>query len=206
MSITPVTSTTSNITVLSSAAPTTKIAKQATETVKASSLSKTDTYISSANLIEGSVVALFGSYQNTTAAMNREVTGSVVTDYLNVGGSVKRAAINRSVTSAIRNGINVVRGKETLAEAGGNVVGDVSSSAVSSAVSALATNAAVFGLAKLGASSFPVMAGGMVAGFVADKIATKVFVKTGAQAAITDKTTELLDKIGVPNTPKADKH
>lgn len=200
MSVTPVSSTNSTITVLSSSAPATKIAKQATETVKANSLSATDTYISSSNLLDGTVVALFGSYQNTTAAMDRDMNSAVVTDYLNVGGSVKRAAINRSITSAIRNGIQVARGKETWAGAGGNVVGDVSTSAVSSGVSALATNAAVFGLSKLGASSFPVLAGGMIAGFVADKVATKVMVKTGAQAAIINKTTELLEKIGVPNS------
>ncbi|MGE3727735.1 MAG: hypothetical protein AB7I41_19405 [Candidatus Sericytochromatia bacterium] len=164
---------------------------------KSDAFSTTDVYIRQSNGLEGAVLGMFNSYVDTKAAMDRQVDGQVVTDYTHVGASVKRAVIQRSVTSTVRNGWSVFRGKATLAEAGGRVVGDVTGSAVSSGVSSVANNLAVWGLAKAGVSSFPVMVGGMLVGWGASYAANKVMEKTGAQAAIVDKTTELLHSAGV---------
>ncbi|PIQ23778.1 hypothetical protein COW36_20580 [bacterium (Candidatus Blackallbacteria) CG17_big_fil_post_rev_8_21_14_2_50_48_46] len=166
---------------------------------KSNDFSTTDIYIRQSNGLEGAVLGMFNAYVDTKSAMDRQMNGQVVTDYGNVGASVKRAVIQRAVTSTVRNGWSAFRGKATLAEAGGRVVGDVATSAVSSGVSSVANNVAVFALAKAGASSFPVMVGGMLVGWGASYASQKVMQKTGAQAAIINKTTELLHSAGVSN-------
>lgn len=166
-------------------------------TSKSDALSATDVYVRQSNGLEGFVLGMFNAYADTKAAMERQMDGQVVTDYTHVGASVKRAVIQRSITSTVRNGWAVARGKATLAEAGGRVVSDVTGSAVSSAVSSIANNVAVWGLAKAGASSFPVMVGGMLVGWGAHYASNKVLEKTGVQAAIADKTTELLQNVGI---------
>lgn len=167
----------------------------------AETLARTDAYVSSSSqLVQNAALSLFNSYQNTAAAMASVNSGRVVTDYTNVLGSVKRAAVQRTVTSVVGNGWQVVRGKISLAEAGGRVVGDVGTSAVSDAAGAIATNVAVWGLAKAGASSLPVMVGGMVAGWAANNITHRVLGKTGATQAVVNKTTEALQSLGSQNS------
>jgi hypothetical protein len=159
----------------------------------------TDVYIRQSNGLEGVVLGMFNAYADTKTAMDRQVNGQVVTDYGNVGASVKRAVIQRSVTSTARNAWSVFRGNASVAEAGGRVVGDVATSAVTSSVSSVANNVAVFALAKAGVSSFPVMVGGMLVGWGASYASSKVMEKTGAQAAIVNKTTDLLHSAGISN-------
>lgn len=176
-------------------APKTQAQKQEALT---SALSRTDIYVNStAQIAENAILSLFNSYSDTQTAMNTmDKDGAlVVTDFTNVGGSIKRAAIQRTVTSSLSNGWQLVRGKVTLAEAGGRVVGDVTASAAANGVGALATNAAVWGLAKAGASSLPVMVGGMVVGWAANNATHRLMGKFGVTAAITDKTTQLLQSV-----------
>jgi hypothetical protein len=164
---------------------------------KADAFSATDVYVRQSNGLEGAVLGMFNTYLDTKSAMDRQVDGQVVTDYTAIGASAKRAVIQRVVTSTARNGWAVFRGNATVAEAGGRVVGDVATSAVTSTVSSAANNLAIFALSKAGASSFPVMAGGMIVGWGAHYASRKIMENTGAQAAISDKTTELLHKAGV---------
>ena len=115
-----------------------------------------------------------------------------VTDFTNVGGSIQRAAVQRTVTSSFSNGWQLIRGKVTLAEAGGRVVGDVATTAASNGLGAIATNVAVWGIAKAGGSSLPVMVGGMVAGWAVNNASHRMMGKFGVTSAITDKTTSLI--------------
>src|SRR5690606_15594861 len=84
----------------------------------AASLSRTDAYITSGSQqVEQVVLSLFNSYQDSQNAMVRLNSGArVVTDYTNVVESVKRAAVQRTVTSSGRNAWDLYRGKVTLAE------------------------------------------------------------------------------------------
>ncbi|PKL75722.1 MAG: hypothetical protein CVV27_13905 [Candidatus Melainabacteria bacterium HGW-Melainabacteria-1] len=168
----------------------------------AASLARTDAYVNSTAVIaENAILSIFNSYQDTQSAvgkMNKD-GAMVVTDFIDVGGSVKRAAIQRTVTSSMSNGWALVRGKVTLAEAGGRVVGDVSTTAVANGMGALATNVAVWGIAKAGGSSLPVIVGGMVAGWAANNLSHRMMGKFGVTEAITNKTTELLSSVGSNN-------
>lgn len=190
----PIVTKSSTITAVDSKA---HVIGQKASSSKSDAFSATDVYVRQSNGLEGVVLGMFNAYTDTKAAMERQMNGQVVTDYTHVGVSVKRAVIQRSVTSTVRNGWSVFRGKATIAEAGGRVVSDVASSAVSSTVSSVANNVAVWGLAKAGASSFPVMVGGMLVGWGANYASNKIMEKTGAQAAIADKITELLQNAGL---------
>lgn len=165
----------------------------------ASSLSRTDVYVNStAQLAENAILSAFNSYSDTQAAMtryNNKDGVQTIQDFTNVGGSVKNAAIQRTVTSSLSNGWAVVRGKVTLAEAGGRVVGDVATSAASNGLGALATNAAVWGIAKAGGSSLPVMVGGMAAGFIVNNVSHRMMGKFGVTQAITNTTTGALEAL-----------
>lgn len=167
----------------------------------AESLARTDMYVNSTwNTLEHASLSLYNAHVNTQAAMASLNNGSrVVTDYTNVVGSVKRAAIQRTVTSTVGNGWQLFRGKVTLAEAGGRVVGDVTASAATNAASAIATNVAVWGLSKAGVSSFPVMVGGMIAGWGASTLTNRVMQKTGATEFVINQTTQALQSLGSSN-------
>lgn len=164
----------------------------------AESLARTDAYVNSTwNTVEHAGLSAYNAHVNTQIAMqNMNQGGRVVTDYTNVVGSVKRAAIQRTVTSSIGNAWHLFRGNVTLAEAGGRVVGDVTASAASNAASAIATNVAVWGLSKAGVSSFPVMVGGMLAGWGASTLTNRVMQKTGATEYVINQTTAALQSLG----------
>lgn len=168
----------------------------------ASSLSRTDVYVNStAQIAENAILSLFNSYSDTQTAMaNVDKDGmQTVTDFTNVGGSIQRAAVQRTVTSSLSNGWQLIRGKVTLAEAGGRVVGDVATSAASNGLGAIATNVAVWGIAKAGGSSLPVMVGGMVAGWAVNNVSHRMMGKYGVTSAITDKTTQALQSLSGKN-------
>lgn len=190
-------SSNSTITLFNSGAkPQTKLGSEVAETVKSASLNGLDTYIRSTNLLEGTLFGFYNSYQNTTTAVDNLNKGRAAVDFTNVGQSVMRSAIQRSVTASVRNTVGVIKGDITVAEGAGRVVGDVAQASSSAAVSALATNAAVFAVSKLGGGSLPIMAAGMIGGFVADRALGYVMVKYDVQQKITTGTTDLLNGIG----------
>lgn len=164
----------------------------------AETLARTDMYVSSGSqMIETAALGLFNSYRDTQAAMLNVNNGTrMMANFVNVGSSVKRAVIQRSVTSSAVNGWRLARGKISASEAGGRVVGDVGSTAVSSAVGAVATNVAVWGLARAGVSPLPVMIGGMVAGWAANNLTSRVLVKTGVTGTVVNTTTRTLQSLG----------
>ena len=117
----------------------------------------------------------------------------------NVFGSMKGAAKSQAFTSIIRNGIAVAMKKETLAEAGGHVAGDVSVAAIDAGASALVGNIAMGVAAGLGASSLPVLIVGMAAGYITTKILDKKvnYKEGGLYQKIVDKTTDALHRAGI---------
>lgn len=160
---------------------------------KAETLSRGDAYVQSTTskvVDTGLAVA-----NHTTVLLNNLSNLEAVTDYGSLLDSAKRNATNAAVSSGVRNGIAVARKKATLPEAGGRVAGDVVVATAKGVISTAAANAAIYGLAKAGMKSFPVLIGGMAVGFVAHKVAGKVIDKTGVQAKITDKVTEQLEKL-----------
>lgn len=165
----------------------------------ATSLARTDAYVNStAQVAENAILSLFNSYSDTQNAMSTFANKDgilVVQDFTNVGASVKSAAIQRTVTSSLNNGYQLIRGKVTLAEAGGRVVGDVATSAVSNGLGAVATNVAVWGIAKAGGSSLPVMVGGMAAGWIVNNASHRMMGKLGVTQMITSKTTGALESL-----------
>jgi len=163
------------------------------ENAKAHTLDRVDSFVNTAGKYEDFILNGVQSVKNNIHIMT---DGRVVTDYTNPLKSMKSSAINKTVTSVVRNGYKVIRKKITLAQAGGNVVGDVSAAAVNGGVSALASDGVIWIMAKAGASSFPVMLGGMIAGQVASTVSNKVIKKTGVQTFITEKTTQMFEKIG----------
>lgn len=163
------------------------------EGTKAHTLDRVDTFVNTAERFEDHILGGIQSVKNNIHIINDD---KVVTDYTNPLKSMKSSAINKAVTSVVRNGYKVIRKQITLAQAEGNIVGDVSAAAINGGVSALVSDGVVWVMAKAGASSFPVMLGGMIAGQVAHSVSSKVLKKTGVQTFITAKTTELLEKIG----------
>jgi len=121
--------------------------------------------------------------------------GKPVTDYGNPLKSATAQAKNSAISSAIRNGVMVAMKKEDVAQAAGNVVADVATNTGRAAISSLATNGAVFALAKAGAGSFPIVAGGMIVGMGASYATGKILKKTGVRTAIATKTTEAVRKV-----------
>ncbi|HEY9842087.1 MAG TPA: hypothetical protein V6D23_16600 [Candidatus Obscuribacterales bacterium] len=161
-------------------------------------LSRTDVYVNStAQLAENAILSLFNSYNDTQAAMGKMDKDGMqtVTDFTNVGASVKNAVIQRTVTASMSNGLALIRGKVTLAEAGGRVVGDVATTATSNGLGAIATNVAVWGIAKAGGSSLPVMVGGMVAGWAVNNVSHRMMGKFGVTQMIIDKTTSGIEAL-----------
>lgn len=166
----------------------------------AASLARADVYVNgAAEVAETAILSLFNSYQDTRGAVAQtQQTGTLAAgDFFKVGGSVKRSALQRVVTSTATNGWQLYRGKITLAEAGGRVVGDVSTAAVAGAAGGLASNLAVYGLTKAGAGSVPVMIGGMVASFAVNNVSRRVLNKIGVTEAIAHTTTQALQAMSV---------
>lgn len=166
---------------------------------RAASLARTDVYVhGAAQVAETAVLSLFNSYQDTRGAVAHNQAGTLAAgDFFKVGGSVKRSAIQRAVTSTAKNGWDLYRGKVTLAQAGGRVVGDVSTAAVAGAAGGLASNLAVYGLTKAGVGSVPVMIGGMVASFAVNQASRRALNHLGVTDAIANTTTQALQALGV---------
>lgn len=160
---------------------------------KAETLSRGDAYVkSTGSKVQDNVLAVAN---HGVVILNNLSNLEAVTDYGSLLQSAKRNATNAAVTSTVRNGIAVARKKATMPEAGGRIVGDVAVATAKGVISTAVANAAIYGLAKAGMKSFPVLVGGMAAGYVAHKVAGKVIDKTGVQGKITDKVTEQLEKI-----------
>lgn len=117
----------------------------------------------------------------------------------NVLGSMKGAAKSQAFTSVIRNGLAVAMKRETLAQAGGHVAGDVTVAAVDAGASAVVGNIAMGIAAAAGASSFPILLVGMAAGYITTKIMDKKvnYKPGGLYEKVVAKTTEALHRAGV---------
>lgn len=142
----------------------------------------------------------------TIQAMNAEEAsrsgtgvGNPVTDYGNPLRSAMQQARSTAMSSAVRNGIAVARHKQDAAQAAGNVTADVVTMSARAALSQLATNGTVFALSRTGAGSFPILAGGMAAGYVASYATGKIMQRTGVRQTIAVKTTELVRNVGHHN-------
>lgn len=173
--------------------PATTAAKPVAAKAKAETLSKGDAYVqSTGSKVQDNVLAVAN---HGVVILNNLSSLEAVTDYGSLLDSAKRNATNAAISSTVRNGISVVRKKTTMPEAGGRVVGDVAVATAKGVISTAAANVAIYGLAKAGMKSFPVLVGGMVVGYVAHKAAGKLIEKSGVQAKITDKVTEQLEKL-----------
>lgn len=142
-------------------------------------------------------LALYGTTRqtlNVQAGISGTGSGHAVTDYGNPLTAGLKQARNTAITSTIRNGFLLVRKKEDLPTAVGNVTADVVTNAGRGVVGSLATNGAVFAIAKAGGGSFPVIVGGIAAGMVASYATGHVLKKTGARQAIAVKTTQAVRK------------
>jgi hypothetical protein len=143
-------------------------------------------------------LALYGATMQTLNATytisGGTGVGKPVTDYGNPARSALTSARNTAITSTIRNTVMVVRKKEDIPTAVGNVTADVVTGSARGAVSSLATNGAVFAIAKAGGGSFPIVAGGIVAGMAASYGTSLLMRKTGARQTIAVKTTEVVRK------------
>ena len=165
-------------------------------TLKQDVLAPVDTLILSTTVaaFEEGALQLFGGYKDTQQAMQRQQDGPQALikgeDLLH---SVKRSMILRVVTSTARNGWKVMRGQQDMKQATGHVVADVSVTAVSGTVGALASHAAVWALSKTSLAPLMVTAGGTVAGWGANTLTHMGLRKLGVQDAIAEKTTALLN-------------
>lgn len=168
---------------------------------RASSLARTDAYVnSSIQGVENGLVSLFNTYNDTRAAVAAQQGGpeglTNVIDFGRMGRSMGWAVVRRGVTSGASNGWAYYKGRISGAEAGGRVVGDVSTSVVASAVGSVATNLAVFGLKRAGASGVPVMIGGLVAGWGVNNLTHRVLRHQGFTQAVTTHATDLFARMG----------
>lgn len=174
------------------------LAQQTKAAVKAASLDSADAYVRSSSQWDVFLFEGYNSYRSTQKAMVNQSEGlDQWVRGADIGHAVKRGAIQRTVTSGLRNGWGVVQGKITLSEAGGRMVGDVSSAAVGSGVGAVVAQAAVHGISKVSGNPLVVKFGSMAAGWAANYGTRKVLSSTGVQQAITHQTTQLLQKAGV---------
>ena len=172
---------------------------------KSAALSKGDDF-ETARKVEHEVINAGASINNAikgSEAFSKAVEGHgpfpPLVPLNNVGAAMKGSAKSQALTSVLRNGISVAMKKETLAQAGGHVAGDVSVAAIDAGVSAVAGNIAMGVAAAVGASSFPILLTGMAAGYVATKIMDKKvnYKHNGLYEKIVNKTTDELHKAGV---------
>lgn len=179
---------------LNATAPSTSPVKSDTQ-LRADMLAPVDTLVLSGTVaaLEEGAIQLFGGYKDTRLAMQRqsEAPQALIKgdDLLH---SVKRSMVLRGLTSSARNGWKVMRGQQDLKEATGQVVADVSVTAVSGTVGALASHAAVWALSKTSLAPLMVTAGGTVAGWGANTLTHMGLRKLGVQGYIAEKTTDLL--------------
>lgn len=164
-------------------------------TLKQDILAPVDTFILSTTVaaFEEGALQLFGGYKDTQQAMQRQNEGpQALIKGEDLMHSVKRSMMLRGVTSTARNGWKVMRGQQDVKQAAGHVVADVSVTAVSGTVGALASHAAVWALSKTALAPLMVTAGGTVAGWGANTLTHMGLRKLGVQDAIAEKTTQLL--------------
>lgn len=168
---------------------------ESTSRLRSDLLAPVDTLILSTTVsaVEEGAIQLFGGYKDTRLAMQRQSESPQALikgdDLLH---SVKRSMVLRGLTSTARNGWKVMRGQQDVKEATGQVVADVSVTAVSGTVGALASHAAVWALSKTQLAPLMVTAGGTVAGWGANTLTHMGLRKLGVQDAIAEKTTALL--------------
>jgi len=168
---------------------------------RAHSLEQADAYVmSTVQTLENGVIGAFSSYQDSKSALARlqEGPGSAA-NYVSIGGAVKRSALQRTITSGVRNGWELYQGRISASEAGGRIVGDVTTSVVSGGIGALATNAAVWGLSKTSAAPLTVLAVGTVAGWGANMGSNYLLRRHGFTQVISNNTTNLLRPLEAPS-------
>jgi hypothetical protein len=144
-------------------------------------------------LVQDNGLSLYGTTMqtlNAQATISGTGVGRAVTDYRNPLTSATTQARNTAISSVVRNGVRVAMKKEDIPTAIGNVTSDVVTGAARGAASSLATNGAVYAIAKAGGGSFPVIVGGIAAGMVASYATGKILQKTGVRQTIAVKTTE----------------
>ena len=162
----------------------------------AGAFSSVDAFISSTEIVDNAVISAFGSYQDSRMAVQLGLDGQEsVLSGSGIARSMGRSMVRRALSSTARNGWQVYQGRLSMAQAGGNVVGDVGTSVVSSGVGAVASHLAVFGLSKTGLPSIAVTVGGSVAGWAANNLTHHLIRKTGVTGAISAKATQAFESL-----------
>lgn len=159
--------------------------------------SSVDSFIASTEIVDNALISAVGSYQDSRLAVELSLGGHESgLNGADIARSMGRSMARRALSSTARNGWQVYQGKLSLAQAGGNVVGDVGTSVVSSGVGAVASHLAVFGLSKTGLPTIAVTVGGSIAGWAANNLTHHLIRKTGVTGAISDKATQVFESLG----------
>lgn len=168
----------------------------------AHSLEKSDSLILSglsalAHLeLENAVIGAWGSYQDSRSALERTQMGVHESGLLTgIGAAAGRSALRRLITSGVRNGIELSQGRLSTAEAGGRVIGDVATSAISGSLGAVASKAVVWGLSKTQAAPLTLLAVGTLSGWGANLGSNYLLRRAGVNQALAERSTQLLQKL-----------
>ncbi len=163
----------------------------------AGAFSSVDSFIASTEVFDNALISAVGSYQDSRLAVQLSLDGNEsVLNGAGIAKSMGRSMARRALSSTARNGWQVFQGNLSMAQAGGNVVGDVGTSVVSSGVGAVASHLAVFGLSKTGLPSIAVTVGGSIAGWAANNLTHRLIRSTGVTGAISDKATQVFESFG----------
>lgn len=125
--------------------------------------------------------------------------------WMELGKSTFKNNIVSSLTydgigSAIRNGLQVIQGKQQISRAAGNIAADVTLGAGKGIVSGLAVTGATMGLTALGLTAapallgLPIMLGVMGVSFLTYRLMNKGIEKMGLHQKISDGVANLFEK------------